>query len=172
MHPARTPRIEVRTAAHMRALGRSFAARLHPGTILLLEGPLGSGKTTFVQGLARGLGIARAIVSPTFALRKLYPCPAGRAVAALNHLDAYRMENARELRGLMEEALDDAHDAVWVIEWGGKLRRALPRRVQTLIFSHTASGRRLSGLPATLASPRANLPPRARRRPRRRGDLR
>ena len=71
-----------------RALGRLLARELPTGSILLLSGPLGAGKTSLVQGLAEGLGISEAITSPTFALAQHYP----QGEPQLVHLDLYRLE--------------------------------------------------------------------------------
>ena len=78
-------------AAATQALGRELAGQLPPGSILLLLGDLGAGKTCLVQGLARGLGIDEPITSPTFALAQHYQGQRGRALV---HLDLYRLELA------------------------------------------------------------------------------
>lgn len=84
--------------------------------MLFLEGQLGSGKTTLVQGIAAGLGFAGRVSSPTFALLHPYPTPQG----TLLHLDAYRAGSAEELFDLgLEEQLQQARLAV--IEWGETL---------------------------------------------------
>lgn len=98
---------------------------LAPGDVLLLSGPLGSGKTTLMKGIARGLGVRSPILSPTFVLRKRYLIPKGKA-RALNHLDAYRLSSARELRGLLDEAFQENNADVWCIEWGKKFRGHAP----------------------------------------------
>jgi tRNA threonylcarbamoyladenosine biosynthesis protein TsaE len=100
--------------AATQALAQNLAARLQPGDLVTLSGPLGAGKTTFTQGLARGLGVADNVTSPTFVLMTEY---AGRA--PLVHLDAYRLEGAcydavRD-SGVLDFALRD--DAVKVVEW-------------------------------------------------------
>lgn len=79
-------------------LGRQLGKSLPPGTILLLKGDLGAGKTTLVQGIGEGLGITDAIVSPTFTLINEYP--EGRI--PLYHLDLYRLEPS-EVRSLYLE---------------------------------------------------------------------
>lgn len=105
--------------------GAQLSRVLAPGDVLLLSGPLGSGKTTLMKGLARGLGIRSPILSPTFVLRKRYVIPKGKA-RALNHIDAYRLSSARELRGLLDEAFQENLADIWCIEWGKKLRGHLP----------------------------------------------
>src|SRR5438094_844590 len=95
--------------------------RLPAGDVLALVGPLGAGKTTFVQGLARGLGVPpdRHVASPTFALVNEHP---GRV--PLVHADLYRIEDAREL---LELGLSDAFDrAAVAIEWLDRFPDAAP----------------------------------------------
>ena len=98
---------------------------LRKNDVVLLSGPLGSGKTTLMKGIARGLGILQPIVSPTFVLRRRYPIPQ-RKGRALNHLDAYRIASAQELRGLLDEAFQENTEDLWCIEWGKKLRGRIP----------------------------------------------
>ena len=106
-------------AAATQALGQALAGQLPPGSILLLLGDLGAGKTCLVQGLARGLGIDEPITSPTFALAQHYQGQGGRALV---HLDLYRLELAAaadELLAQEEEAL--ALGAVLAVEWPERL---------------------------------------------------
>jgi tRNA threonylcarbamoyladenosine biosynthesis protein TsaE len=114
--------IELRTKSvdDTRALGAELAAFVRHGDLVLLEGGLGTGKTAFVQGLARGLGVEEPVTSPAFVLMHVY---AGRV--PLNHLDVYRLDRLQELIDLgIAELLDD--DAVTVIEWGDVVQPALP----------------------------------------------
>ena len=107
---------EVTTAspAETEALGEELGARLKPGELVLLAGPLGSGKTTFVRGLARGAGSDAQVQSPTFQLVRIYP---GRVQLA--HVDLYRVKAAGELVDLgLDELLDEG---AMVIEWGDRL---------------------------------------------------
>ena len=101
------------------ALGRLLARELPTGSILLLSGPLGAGKTSLVQGLAEGLGISEAITSPTFALAQHYP----QGKPQLVHLDLYRLEqpaSADELF-LQEEEEASATGALMAVEWPERL---------------------------------------------------
>jgi tRNA threonylcarbamoyladenosine biosynthesis protein TsaE len=94
-----------------RGVARSVAPLLRAGDVLVVAGDLGSGKTTFVQGLAAGLGVTDPVVSPTFTLAREYD---GRV--RLVHVDVYRLDRAQEI---LELGLDDlADDAVLVVEWG------------------------------------------------------
>lgn len=104
------------------ALGLQFGEALKGGMILSLEGDLGCGKTVFVKGLARGLGVPEAIyvTSPSYAIIHEYP---GRL--PLFHADLYRIEDPAELDDLGLQDIMDGHNVV-VIEWGGRIRDALP----------------------------------------------
>ena len=96
-------------------LGEKLAHKLNPQSIVLLKGPLGAGKTTFVKGIARGLSISEDITSPTFALSHHYN--SGRI--PLIHLDLYRLENISSAKDVFfseeEEALQS--QAILVVEW-------------------------------------------------------
>jgi len=104
-----------------RAIGERLGALLEPGDVVVLEGDLGAGKTTFTQGLARGMGIAEPITSPTFGLAR--ELGIGHAVTPLTHVDAYRVGSLEEWDDL---DLDFETTAV-VIEWGERVARALPQ---------------------------------------------
>jgi tRNA threonylcarbamoyladenosine biosynthesis protein TsaE len=100
-----------------RDVGRQLASLLEPGDIVLVEGDLGAGKTTFVQGLADGLGVKGPVASPTFTLMRVLVCEEGRAVRRLLHADLYRLEHLQEVVDLgLVELVDD--DAVAAVEWG------------------------------------------------------
>ena len=121
-----------------RALGRLLARELPTGTILLLSGPLGAGKTSLVQGLAEGLGITEPITSPTFALAQHYP----QGTPQLVHLDLYRLElpaSADELF-LQEEEEARAAGALMAVEWPERLGLDLPEAWR-LELRHQNEGR-------------------------------
>lgn len=102
-------------------LARNLAQLLVPGDVITLDAPLGGGKTTFVRGLATGLGVPEEDVSsPTFVIWQIYP---GRL--RLHHLDAYRLRSAEELE---EIGLPDtlAGGDVVVLEWPGVAEPLLP----------------------------------------------
>ncbi len=106
-------------AAATEALGARLAPLLRPGDLLLLEGPLGAGKTTLVRGLVRALGgDAREVCSPTFVLLETYAV-ASREIARVHHADLYRLRGQAAAPwdevGL-GEALDD-EGAVTAVEW-------------------------------------------------------
>jgi len=104
-------------------LGKKLSLKLNPKSIVLLQGPIGAGKTTFVQGIAKGLSITEDITSPTFALSHHY----NSGKIPLIHLDLYRLENILSAKEVFlseeEEAIQS--QAILVIEW--------PELVESLI---------------------------------------
>jgi tRNA threonylcarbamoyladenosine biosynthesis protein TsaE len=140
------------------ALGERAAALLRGGEILLLHGGLGAGKTCFVQGLCRGLGVTGEVVSPTFTLVNTYD---GRL--RVHHLDFYRIGSAADLTDIgVHDLLDEVADggSVLVAEWPGPLLGALgslPRLEFLALQLASPEGRewRLRGQPEPAASWRA-----------------
>ncbi|MET9488733.1 MULTISPECIES: tRNA (adenosine(37)-N6)-threonylcarbamoyltransferase complex ATPase subunit type 1 TsaE [unclassified Nocardia] len=105
------------TVEDTEALGRELAEELQPGDLVILDGPLGAGKTALTRGIAAGLGVIGRVSSPTFIIARQHRASADPGSIALVHVDAYR------LGGDLDEldALDldtDLHDAVVVVEWG------------------------------------------------------
>lgn len=108
------------SAAETQAVAVEFAAALPPDTTLALHGNLGVGKTTFVQGLARGFGVTDAVTSPTFTIFTLH-----RGTRTLVHLDAYRLERADQLDTLMlEDFLTSPY--CLAVEWPENIAAWLP----------------------------------------------
>jgi len=110
-----------RSAAETQALAAELARALPADVTLALHGDLGVGKTTFVQGLARGLGVTEAITSPTFTVCNLYR----GASWTLVHLDAYRLGSAAEMEALMIEDFLRSPYCV-AIEWPSRVESWLP----------------------------------------------
>ncbi|MBI1846310.1 MAG: tRNA (adenosine(37)-N6)-threonylcarbamoyltransferase complex ATPase subunit type 1 TsaE [Candidatus Rokubacteria bacterium] len=104
------------------AAGERLAGTLGPGAVVALTGELGAGKTCFVQGLARGLGVTTRPTSPTFVLVNEY---LGRL--PVHHVDLYRTESLTEAMDLGLAELFDG-DGVTVVEWADKLGLLLPAR--------------------------------------------
>lgn len=137
------------TVETTQALGHALAQELPSGSILLLIGPLGAGKTSLVQGLATGLGITEPITSPTFALAQHYP----QGTPQLVHLDLYRLEqlaSADELF-LQEEENACATRALMAVEWPERLSLELPEAWR-LELQHQGNGRRAQLTPPKNAS--------------------
>ncbi len=107
------------TAADTRELGRRLAGVLLPGDLVLLNGPLGAGKTVLTQGIASGLGVPGRVTSPTFVLARVHR--GGRV--PLVHVDAYRLSSVAEVDDLDLEAT--MAESVTVVEWGGDLAHGL-----------------------------------------------
>jgi tRNA threonylcarbamoyladenosine biosynthesis protein TsaE len=115
--PCLQAEIGVPTAARMRALGRWLAPMLRPGDLIVLNGPLGAGKTTLVQGIGDGLHVRGPVTSPTFVIARVHPPRGGGP--ALVHVDAYRLSSPAEVDDLDLDA--DLERSVTVVEWGGGL---------------------------------------------------
>lgn len=99
-------------AADTEALGAWLAARLRPGDVVLVSGDLGAGKTTFIRGACRALGIAGAVTSPTFTIGRRYE----RGRLPVSHVDLYRLADLEsEDPSLLADYVDDDHVAF--VEW-------------------------------------------------------
>ncbi len=104
------------------SVAAAVAPFLQPADVVLLDGDLGAGKTTFTQGLARALGVTDGVTSPTFTLVRSYATAAG---FDLLHVDVYRLDRLSEVIDLaLPEYLDEG--AIAVIEWGRRAAAALP----------------------------------------------
>ena len=97
------------SAAETQKIAAGFAKTVKSGSVIGLYGDLGAGKTTFVQGMARGLGVGVAVTSPTFTLVNDY--------GPLIHVDLYRIEQPKEIETL---GLEEYRDRILVIEWAEK----------------------------------------------------
>ncbi|MBI4450101.1 tRNA (adenosine(37)-N6)-threonylcarbamoyltransferase complex ATPase subunit type 1 TsaE [Candidatus Uhrbacteria bacterium] len=150
-------------------IAANFAKTLRGGEVILLNGDLGAGKTVFVRGLARGLGIRGRITSPTFVLMRMHRaashklqaaskrlqrrCPKCRQLEACScqliawfvHVDAYRVRNSRDLEAIGLFEWIGRPDAVVAIEWGERVERALRRFrcVRIAMQSTTGDDRRI-----------------------------
>ena len=102
-----------------------LAKKLKPGDVVALYGDLGAGKTTFIKGLASGLGYKQGVFSPTFIFVRSYNL-AKQKIKTLHHIDLYRAEDRSQLSSVgVEEFLTDK-DAVAVVEWPEKIEEQLP----------------------------------------------
>jgi tRNA threonylcarbamoyladenosine biosynthesis protein TsaE len=151
-----TTRLRIPDADAMESLGARLASLLGAGDLVVLDGPLGAGKTTLTRGLGAGLGARGAVTSPTFVLAREHPTASG---VPLVHVDAYRLATAREL-----DDLDLDYDgAIVVVEWGaGKLDGVAESWIDIAIardaaddsrdVSITGNGPRWAALDAILAA--------------------
>src|SRR4051812_27351272 len=114
------------SAEDTRQIAQEFTASIGPDVALALHGNLGVGKTTFVQGLARGLGISDPVTSPTFNIFTLHRGPTN-----LLHLDAYRLERAQQVEDLL---IADFMVSPWclAVEWPEKIADWLPKSTRHL----------------------------------------
>jgi tRNA threonylcarbamoyladenosine biosynthesis protein TsaE len=111
-----------RAPAETEAAGEALGRTLGPGDVVALTGELGAGKTCFIQGMVRGLGVTTPATSPTFVLVNEY-----RGRLPVHHVDAYRTTGAVELADIGLEELMGG-EGVTVIEWGEKAAPLLPDR--------------------------------------------
>ncbi len=132
-----------RSAEETEAIGRRLAARLKPGDVVALTGEIGAGKTTFVRGLAEGLGVPpRSVASPSFVLVREY-----RGRLPVYHADLFRLEGKA---GAATVGLEDFYEqgGVTVIEWADRVPGILPEEHLEIRFDAPDAGtRRLSFFP-------------------------
>ncbi|WP_104179259.1 tRNA (adenosine(37)-N6)-threonylcarbamoyltransferase complex ATPase subunit type 1 TsaE [Arthrobacter sp. B0490] len=137
--PEWTASYDVGSAAELQALAVALAPLLRPADLLVLTGELGAGKTTFTQGLGRGLAVEDRIISPTFVLVRQHGSTGGGP--GLVHVDAYRLDGAAAVDDLDLEATMAVN--VTVVEWGaGRVEHLSDSRL------HVAIVRPLGGTPA------------------------
>ena len=127
------------TAEDTRKVAQALAELLVPGDVVSLTGDLGAGKTTFVQGAARGLGVTDQVTSPTFVLVREY-----RGDVPVYHLDVYRLDRLQEVIDLgFEDLLDPA--GVVFVEWGDAIGPLLPdEHLRVELRAGDGDARRLS----------------------------
>ena len=117
---------------------------IKPGTIIALSGPLGAGKTTFVQSLARALEIAITPTSPTFSLVRTYPVKQHPFIKKLIHVDAYRIEDEKDIMTLGLEELLAEKGSLMCLEWPEKVESWVQRQsniIHLTIAPTTEGGR-------------------------------
>lgn len=118
-----------RSPEETRRIGERLGRRLSAGAVVACVGELGAGKTCFLQGLARGLGVSASVTSPTFVLVNQY-----RGRLPVYHLDAYRTASLTELLDLGVEEMFHG-DGVTVVEWADKLLPLLPPHAITVTIT-------------------------------------
>lgn len=123
-------------------LGLDFADKADDIQVLALHGDLGFGKTTFVQGLAKGLGITKNIISPTFILMRTYKIDGSGRKKFLYHIDLYRIEDEKDIEALgLIELMEDTQNLI-VIEWPNKLEDLLPEDRTDIFFEYLGDDKR------------------------------
>ena len=141
--------IKTRTGRETELAAKRFSKNVRPGTLILLEGDLGSGKTTFVKGLAEGFGVkpGEHVTSPTFVIMRCY-----KGKMPVYHFDLYRLESESELEAIgFEEFMNDPN-AVCCVEWPEKGGRLIPRDALKVQLKITGKNERTIILPDGICS--------------------
>ena len=129
--------VESHSAEETERIAAGLAERLRPGDVVTVSGPLGAGKTTFVRGAARALGVTAPVTSPTFTIGNRY-----RGAVDVSHLDLYRFEGVSPAEwGDLEPYFDDA---VCFVEWPEAAAGVLPPVRLRVRLRHIESGRAIS----------------------------
>jgi tRNA threonylcarbamoyladenosine biosynthesis protein TsaE len=116
-----------------------LAARLDPGDVALVSGELGAGKTTFVRGACRALGVTGAVTSPTYTIGQVYAGVNGQEIA---HLDLYRLDSLeREDPALLDDYLTPAR--IGFVEWPAAGEARIERVVARVRIEHAGADRRV-----------------------------
>lgn len=137
----RTKRTTTEVPAGTEAVAAELAAELAPGDVVLVEGELGAGKTTFVRGAARALGVVEPVTSPTFTLGQIYEGVGERGLGLpVAHLDLYRLADpGEEEPGLLDEYFGD--DRITFVEWPAA-GEPVPRPIRCRVRIEHAGGDR------------------------------
>lgn len=128
----------VRGVEGMRARAEALVKELAPtnhATIVTLSGELGAGKTTFVQGLARALGVEERVTSPSFVIEKIYLLPRG-PFKKMVHVDADRLKSAHELEILGWNELVAEADTLVLLEWPERVLDIIPASAHRIVLTH------------------------------------
>lgn len=131
-------------------LAENFSKKIKKGDFIALYGDLGSGKTTFVQGVAKGLGITKRILSPTFTIVRQYKIKNQKSkikntdqkLKMFYHIDLYRTQTVLDIKSLgMKEILADRNNVVF-IEWAEKMQNLLPKERIDIKFEYLEDDKR------------------------------
>ena len=130
-------RVETESAEQTEAVGAEVAAKLSPGDLVLVTGELGSGKTTFVRGAARAIGVTDPVTSPTFTIGQVY----GGGPLEVAHIDLYRLQS---LSGEDPALLDDylTPERIGFVEWPEIATPELGRPAARVTIEHRGGDRR------------------------------
>lgn len=125
--------------AQTRKLAEQLTGKVSSRVIALI-GNLGAGKTTFVQGFAKGLGIKEKIISPTFVLIRQHKIP--KSSKTLYHVDLYRLDNISNIDHLGLKEIIENPDNIVLIEWAEKIKALLPKDTIKIVLEVTAINKR------------------------------
>lgn len=137
-----------KTSEETKKLGQELAKKLSGGDLVALYGDLGSGKTTFVQGLARGLGIQKRIISPTFTIMRTYVVKSKMGALreqnpkVFYHIDLYRIESFIDIESLGIKEILNNPGSIVVVEWADKLGSLLPKKRIDMHFIYVNPNKR------------------------------
>ena len=125
--------VKTNTPFATQKIAQDLAKNLKGGEVIALFGDLGAGKTVFVQGLAKGLGIKRRIISPSFVFMRTYPIILSHQTLTFYHLDLYKGESMADLASL---GLDEifSPESVVVLEWADRIKKELPKKRINVFF--------------------------------------
>lgn len=136
--------MHVRSTEELQAYAADFVRGIAPAassaTVVALSGDLGAGKTTFVQGAAKALGVAEQVTSPTFVIEKIYKLE-GQRWQHLIHIDAYRLQSAHELRVLGWEEIIAEPENLILLEWPERAIECIPESAIRMRFDIVEDGR-------------------------------
>jgi tRNA threonylcarbamoyladenosine biosynthesis protein TsaE len=113
------------------------------GEVFALHGNLGAGKTTFLQGLAKGLGVKNQVNSPTFNILKLYKTKSKSIVKEFCHIDAYRLASGKDLLDLGVNEFLESRNTVTAIEWVEKVESILPKKIISIYIENISESSRI-----------------------------
>ncbi len=133
VHFSQTREVITKNLVETQQFAEDFAQSLTGGAVLLLYGDLGAGKTSFTQGLAKGLGIEKRVLSPTFLIMRTYTLNT-EEVKYFHHVDLYRLQTEQEIIDLGLPELMKNSSTITVIEWPEKLGNLLPKNAWKLSF--------------------------------------
>lgn len=147
-----TLEIITKNAAETKKFGEILAKKIiksrfknKKAIVIGLEGELGSGKTTFVQGMAKGLGIKQRITSPTFVIMRKYKIPDTKYQiqnTRFYHIDCYRLSRSKDLSDLDFKEIIKSPQNIVVIEWAEKVKRILSKDAGWIKFEHLEKNKR------------------------------
>lgn len=129
--------MKIHSESEMIEFGKNFAKSIKAPKVIELIGDVGAGKTTFVRGLAEGLGVKEQITSPSFTISKEYAFDGGILV----HYDFYRLQNPGIMVGDLEENIN-MNDAIVIVEWADSVENILPADRVTINIKYCDDGTR------------------------------
>lgn len=122
-------------------IAQDLAQRYKNGAIFAFSGPLGAGKTTFIQGFAKGLGISERLLSPTFVIMRHHDIP-GNKEGRLYHIDLYRLNEITEIESLGLSEIFTNPKNIILIEWAEKMEARLPKQTIKIHLEITSESTR------------------------------